>query len=74
MAVLVHALGGERRAAPAHGPLGGPIQAEFGVIRDGSTAVVEVAAASGLALLEPEERDPEGASSAGTGELIAAAI
>jgi glycerate 2-kinase len=74
MAVLVHALGGERRAAPAHGPLGRPIQAEFGLIRDGSTAVVEVAAASGLALLEPGERDPERASSAGTGELIAAAI
>jgi len=43
------------------------------VVRDGREAVVEVAAASGLTLLDPEERDPERASSAGTGELIAAA-
>jgi glycerate kinase len=43
-------------------------------VRDGSTAIVEVAVASGLSLVEPAERDPEGASSAGTGELIAAAV
>jgi glycerate 2-kinase len=43
------------------------------VLRDGTEAVVEVAAASGLSLLNPDERDPERASSAGTGELIAAA-
>jgi glycerate 2-kinase len=40
----------------------------------GATAVVEVAAASGLPLLRPEERDPERADTYGTGELIAAAI
>jgi glycerate 2-kinase len=43
-------------------------------VRDGSTAIVEAAAASGLDLLGADERDPERASSAGTGELIAAAI
>jgi glycerate kinase len=74
MEILVEALGGERGGAHVHDPLGRPIGAEFGLIREGSTAVVEVAAASGLALVAPEERDPEGASSAGTGELIAAAI
>jgi glycerate kinase len=43
-------------------------------VRDGTTAVIEAAAASGLDLVQPGERDPERASSAGTGELIAAAI
>jgi glycerate 2-kinase len=73
-AILVEALGGEFRTAKAHDPLGRPIEAEFGLVRDGSTALVEVAAASGLDLVEVADRDPERASSAGTGELIAAAI
>jgi glycerate kinase len=70
---LTCALGGERREAEAHDPLGRPIPAGYAVVRDGTEAVVEVAAASGLDLLNPDERDPERASSAGTGELIAAA-
>ncbi len=44
------------------------------MLDDGEVAVVEVAAASGLPLLSPEERDPERADTFGTGELIAAAI
>ena len=74
MDVLVEALGGERRAASALDPLGRAIEVEYGLLRDGTTAVVDVAAASGLTLVPPEERDPEAASSAGTGDLIAAAI
>lgn len=73
-AVLVEAMGGETRTAPAHDPLGRPIEATFALVRDGSTAIVEVAAASGLALVEEAERDAERASSAGTGELIGAAV
>jgi len=57
-----------------HDPLGRPIEARFALLGDGKSAAVEVAAASGLGLVEPAERDPESASSAGTGELIAAAI
>jgi glycerate 2-kinase len=72
--VLLDALGGERRAARAHDPLGRPIEAEFALVRNGREAIVEVAAASGLGLVDPAERDPETASSGGTGELIAAAI
>jgi glycerate kinase len=72
--VLLAALGGERRAAAVHDPLGRPIEASYGLLPDGRTALVEVAAASGLGLIEPSERDPGRASSAGTGELIAAAI
>src|SRR5438093_451863 len=47
--------------------------AEWGVLGDGTTAVVEMAAASGLPLLEPSERDPRVTSTRGTGELILAA-
>ena len=55
-------------------PLGRAVVASFGLLGDGTTAMVEVASASGLALVAPEERDAEAASSAGTGELIAAAL
>jgi glycerate kinase len=74
MDVLLEALGGERRTADAHDPLDDWIQAEFALVRDGSTAIVEVAAASGLSLIDDAERDPERAGTTGTGELIAAAI
>jgi glycerate kinase len=74
MEILLDALGGERRSAEVHDPLGRPIEAEFALIRGGREAIVEVAAASGLGLVDPAERDPERASSAGTGELIVAAI
>jgi glycerate kinase len=71
--VLLDALGGESRTAEAHDPLGRPIEASYALVRDGTEAVVEVAAASGLSLLAEHERDAERASSAGTGELIVAA-
>jgi glycerate kinase len=72
--VLLTALGGETAGAPATDPLGRPIRAAgFGLIEDGGTAIVEVAEASGLHLVEPSERDAFAASSRGTGELIVAA-
>lgn len=74
MEVLLGALGGERRTARVHDPLRRPIEASFALLGDGETAVVEVAQASGLPLLAPEERDPERADTYGTGELIAAAV
>ncbi|MFN8163780.1 MAG: glycerate kinase [Solirubrobacterales bacterium] len=72
--VLLAAGGGTRVEADAHDPLRRPIRAGFGLLAGGETAVVEVAAASGLPLLAPDERDPERADTFGTGELIAAAI
>lgn len=74
MAVLLGALGGELRSARVHDPLRRPIEASFALLADGETAIVEVAQASGLPLLAPEERDPERADTYGTGELIAAAV
>src|SRR3954463_1295338 len=74
MAVLLEALGGERRSARVHDPLRRSIEASFAILGDGGTAVVETARASGLPLLAPEERDPERADTYGSGELIAAAV
>jgi len=74
MDVLLEALGGERRTARVHDPLRRPIEASFGLLANGETAIVEVAQTSGLPLLAPEERDPERADTFGTGELIAGAV
>lgn len=74
MAVLLEALGGERRVARVHDPLRRSIEAQYALLDDSETAIVEMAQASGLSLLAPEERDAERADTFGTGELIAAAI
>jgi glycerate 2-kinase len=74
MEVLLTALGGETRGAEVSDPLGRPVRAGFALIEDGGTAIVEMAAASGLGLVGDEERDAEAASTRGTGELIAAAV
>ena len=70
---LLPALGGDVVAAPAHDPLGRRLRAHFGLVEDGGTAIVETATASGLGRVADEERDAWAASTAGTGELIAAA-
>src|SRR3954465_850081 len=70
---LLPALGGEVVAAAAHDPLGRPMRGWFGLIEGGGTAIVEMAAASGLGLVAEDERDAWAASTAGTGQLIAAA-
>jgi glycerate 2-kinase len=71
--VLLTALGGETAGITATDPLGRPVKAGYVLLEDGGTAVVEVAEASGLNLVAPEERDPVAATTRGTGELIAAA-
>jgi len=71
--VLAQALGGELRSASCSDPLGRAIEAEWLWLGDTRTALLEMARASGLALLREEERDAERASSAGTGQLILAA-
>ncbi|MFL5347024.1 MAG: glycerate kinase [Hyalangium sp.] len=65
---------GERRVLTVQGPLGAPVQAAYALLESGQTAIIEMAAASGLSLLRPEERDARRASTYGTGELIRAAL
>lgn len=72
---LIAATGGRRIAVAATGPLGGPVQAFYGLGGGARPiAVIEMAAASGLELVAPERRDPLRATSRGTGELIRAAL
>lgn len=73
MDVLI-ASGGEIHEIEVSDPLGRPIRAEFGILDDGRTAIVEMARASGLKLLNPAERNPLFTTTFGTGQLIAAAI
>ncbi len=56
------------------GPLGRPVQAFYGLLGDGETAVIEMAAASGLHLVHNGQRDPRVTTSYGTGELMLAAL
>jgi len=71
---LVAARGGRCLEASVADPLGRSVTAVWGLLADGTTAVIEMAAASGLVLLRPEERDPRTASTYGTGQLIRAAL
>src|SRR3954465_7216349 len=74
MEALLLAMGGETAGATVRDPLGREVQAGFALLEDGGTAVVEVAAASGLGQVAEAERDAEAASSHGTGGLIPAAV
>ncbi len=65
---------GELRTFQVSDPLGRPVRAMLGSFNLGSSAVLEMALASGLALLKEEERDPLRADTFGTGELIRAAM
>ncbi|MCM3089915.1 MULTISPECIES: glycerate kinase [unclassified Cytobacillus] len=71
---LADATGGKIIECTVTGPLGEPAKAFFGLMGDGKTAVIEMAAASGLHLVPTEKRNPLLTSTRGTGELIAAAI
>jgi len=66
------ATGAQRAMRSVHGPFGETVEAVFAL--SGTTAIVEMAAASGLQLVPTEARDPLRASSYGTGELIRAAL
>ncbi len=71
---LLAATGGTSRCTRVRGPLGDPVEAVWGVLGDGRTAVIEAAAASGLGLVPEGCRDPRRASTFGTGELVKAAL
>jgi glycerate kinase len=70
---LVAAHRGSVRKVTVEGPLGEPVEADFGLIDGGAAAVVELAAASGLTLVPPDRLDPRRASTYGFGQLLQAA-
>lgn len=74
LSVLVRATGGRLIPVEVHDPLMRPIQARYGVLGDGETAVIEMAEASGLPLLTEQKRNPMLTTSFGTGELIRHAL
>ncbi|HZH59474.1 MAG TPA: glycerate kinase [Metabacillus sp.] len=71
---LVDATDGSIEERVVTGPLGNPVKAFFGLMGDGKTAVIEMAAASGLHLVPAEQRNPLVATTRGTGELILSAL
>ncbi len=71
---LVHATEGEFIDVDVEGPLGDSVTATFGILGDGQTAVIEMAAASGLPFVPPQLRDPLHTTTYGTGQLIKAAL
>ena len=71
---MIDASGGRRVALQVSGPLGEPVDAFYGLMGDGATAVIEMAAASGLELVPAAQRDPLRTSSYGTGQLIRDAL
>ena len=71
---LLRAMGGQRIKTPVTGPMFEPETAEWGLLPDGKTAVMEMAQASGLPYVPADKKDPRQATSLGTGEMIAAAL
>ncbi len=71
---LVDATGGKIIQQTVTGPLGEPVPAFFGLLGDGRTAAIEMAACAGLPLVPPERRNPRITTTCGVGELIIAAL
>jgi glycerate kinase len=71
---MIDASGGRRIELQVTGPLGEPVPAFYGLMGDGATAVIEMAAASGLELVLAARRNPLHTTSYGTGQLILDAL
>lgn len=71
---LVEMLQGDYVELTVHDPLHRPIKTRYGVVDSGTTAVIEMASASGLTLLASEEHNPMVTSTYGTGEMVADAL
>lgn len=71
---LVDATNGQRVIVEVTGPLGNKISAYYGILGNGTTAVIEMAKASGLEIVEKKKRNPMITTTFGTGELIRHAL
>lgn len=74
VSALVSATGGEIRSAIVKNPIGYEIIANYGILGDQKTGVIEMSAASGLTLIKPEQRNPLLTTTYGTGQLILSAL
>lgn len=74
LTTLVDALGGDYHTATVQGPLGSPVEARWGTLADHHTAVVEMAEAAGLRLVEAHQRNPLRMSTYGVGEVLLHAL
>ena len=74
VACMVSGGRGKTLCRTVFGPFGDLIKADFGILDDGKTGVVETASASGIAGLRPEILDPQQATTYGTGQLILSAL
>ncbi|NLP41649.1 MAG: glycerate kinase [Veillonellaceae bacterium] len=71
---LVEATGGQIIYEQVMGSIGEPVKAYWGILGDGETAVMEMAAASGLPLVPQDKRDPRVTTTYGTGQLMKSAL
>lgn len=71
---MIDATGGKYIPVTVTGPLGEPVDAFWAMLGDGKSAVIEMAAASGLHHVAPELRNPLNTTSYGTGELVCSAL
>ena len=71
---LVDGTGGQVFSSTVTGPLGQMVEAQWGVMGDGRTAVIEMALASGIALVPQRRRNPRVTTTAGTGEILREAL
>ena len=73
-ATLAAGLGGRIEAVMVTGPLGNPVEAEYGIVEETQTAIMEMASAAGITLVETSQRNPLNTTTFGLGEMIADAI
>src|SRR5699024_9017876 len=74
MEVLINATAGQKKSVPVIGPLGDKIEAEYGILGDGKTCVIEMDTASGLHLVANRELALLNATTYGTGQLMKLAL
>ena len=71
---LIEGLGGSIVSTEVTGPMGGKVIAKYGILKDNETAVMEMAEASGIILVDRRELDPHIATTYGVGEMIIDAV
>lgn len=71
---LVRGMGGKLKRITVTGPLGKPVVCEYGIIKESGTAVIEMAGAAGITMVDEEERNPLYTTTYGVGEVIRDAV